>query len=107
MSLISLTKTIVQNLTELLSDLDDKSRRLNRESNLFDPEKQTTQYNTKPLPKNTPIVESNEKPSETASYSWLVRYEVIHSNTPFNKFLNKFKMGVFAPTIAEFQGVHY
>ena len=52
--------------TELLSDLDDKRRRLNREANLFDPEKQTTQYNTKPLPKNTPIVEINEKPSENS-----------------------------------------
>ena len=35
--------------TDSVSDLDDKRRQLNRESHLFDPEKQNTTYKTKPL----------------------------------------------------------
>ena len=92
---------------ESISDLDEKRRQRNKEFQCFDPENQKTKYNRHPLPKNIPVVDINEKLSETASYSWLGRYEVIRSNTAFNKFLNKFKMGEFAPTIAEFQGVHY
>ena len=80
---------------------------MNRESHLFDPEKQNTTYNAKPLPTKIPVIEINERATETASYYWLARYESIPSNSPFNKFLNKFKNGEFAPKVAEFQGVRY
>ena len=80
---------------------------MNRESHLFDPEKQNTTYNAKPLPTKIPIIEINEKASATSEYYWLVRYESIPSNSPFNKFLNKFKNGEFSPKVAEFQGVRY
>ena len=69
---------------------------MNREALIFDPEKQNTQYNAKPLPTKIPVIEINKKASETAEYYWLARYESIPSNTPFNKFLNKFKAGEFA-----------
>ena len=89
------------------SDVDNKRRKLDRESHLFDPEKQRTKYNTKPLPTKIPVIEINEKASETAEYHWLVKYECIPSNVPFYRFLNKFKNGPFAPKIAEFEGVRY
>ena len=91
------------------SDIDEKRRQLNREAVYvsFDPEKQNTRYNTKALPSEIPVIEINEKPTETADYHWLTRYESIPSNSPFNKFLNKFKKGEFAPKVAEFQGVRY
>ena len=53
------------------------------------------------------MIEINEKASETCEYHWLAKYESIPSNTPFNRFLNKFKNGSFAPKIAAFQGVRY
>ena len=93
--------------SESSSDVDTKRRRLNRESLLFDPEKQQTKYNSKPLPKKIPVVEINENLSETSEYHWLAKYESVPSNSPFNKFLNKFKNGAFAPKTAEFQGVRY
>ena len=93
--------------SESISDVDDRRRRLNRESQLFDPEKQYTKYNSKPLPKKIPVLEINEKISETSQYHGLAKYESIPSNSPFNKFLNKFKNGRFAPKIDEFQGVRY
>ena len=80
---------------------------MNRESHLFDPEKQRTKYNTKPLPTKIPVIEINEKASETAEYHWLAKYECVPSNVPFYRFLNKFKNGPFAPKIAEFEGVRY
>ena len=89
------------------SDADDKRRRLNREAMLFDPEKQNTRYNGVPLPSKIPVIEINEKASETREYHWLSKYEVITSSTPFNRFLNKFKNGSFAPKIAAFEGVRY
>ena len=93
--------------SESSSDVDTKRHRLNRESLLFDPEKQQTKYNSKPLPKKIPVVEINEKVSETSEYHWLAKYESVPSNSHFNKFLNKFKNGAFAPKTAEFQGVKY
>ena len=80
---------------------------MNREALLFDPVVQNTKYNRKATPNKIPIIEINEKPSETAEYHWLSKYESIPSNSPFNRFLNKFKNGPFAPKIAEFQGVRY
>ena len=53
------------------------------------------------------MVEINEKVSETSEYHWLAKYESVPSNSHFNKFLNKFKNGAFAPKTAEFQGVKY
>ena len=87
------------------SDVDNKRRKLNRESHLFNLEKQRTKYNNKPLPTKIPVIEINEKASETAEYHWLAKYECIPSNVPFNRFLNKFKNGPFAPKIAEFEDV--
>ena len=92
---------------ESVSGMDDKKHQLNKESHLFDPEKQNTQYNMKPLPTKIPVIEINERATETASYYWLARYESIPSNSPFNRFLNKFKNGVYAPKVAEFEGVQY
>ena len=37
----------------------------------------------------------------------MAQYEIIPSSCAFNKILNKFKMGVFAPLVAEFEGVRY
>ena len=76
---------------------------MNRESHLFDPEKQNTTYNAKVLPYKIPVIEINQKASETCEYHWLAKYESIPSNSPFNRFLNKFKNGSFAPKIAEFK----
>ena len=53
------------------------------------------------------MIEINEKVTDVVDYHWLSRYESIPSNLPFNKFLNQFKNGEFAPKVAEFQGVHY
>ena len=53
------------------------------------------------------MIEINEKVSETCEYHWLSKYEIITSSTPFNRFLNKFKNGLFAPKIAAFEGVRY
>ena len=88
-------------------DIDTKRRKLNKESLLFDAEKQRTKYNTKSLPTKIPVIDINEKASETAEYHWLAKYESVPSNVPFNRFLNKFKNGPFAPKIAEFEGVRY
>ena len=90
-----------------VSNVDDKRRWLNRESHLFDPENQITKYNTKVLPDKIPVVDIMERAIETASYHWLAKYDSVPSNSPFNKFLNKFKNGSFAPKIAEFEGVRY
>ena len=87
-----------------ISEVDDKRRRLNRESMLFDPERQNTRYNRVSLPSKIPVIEINEKASETREYHWLSKYEIIPSNSPFNRFLNNFKNGEFAPKVAEFQG---
>ena len=92
---------------ESASDIDTKRRHLYREALVFDPEKQNTVCNMKPLPTKIPVIEINEKASETCEYHWLAKYESIPSNTPFNRFLNKFKNGSFAPKIAAFQGVRY
>jgi hypothetical protein len=90
-----------------VSDIDEKRRKLNREALMFDPEKQNTKYNARSKPSKIPVIEINEKPSETADNHWLAKYDSIPSNSPFNKFLNKFKTGEFAPKVAEFQGVRY
>ena len=90
-----------------LSAMDDKRHRLNREALYFDPEKQNTKYNMKTLPAKIPVIEINESTTETAEYHWLAKYDSIPSNSPFNKFLNKFKNGEFAPKVAEFEGVWY
>ena len=92
---------------DFVSDVDTKRRRCNREALAFDPEKQITLYNSKSLPTNTPVVEINEKASETSQYHWLSKYECVPSNTQFNRFLNKFKNGLFAPKVAVFEGVRY
>ena len=92
---------------ESVSDVDDERQRSNREAHLFDPEKQITKYNKIRLPRKIPVIEIDEKPSETAEYHWLKNYEVIPSNSLFNRFLNKFKNGYFAPKVAEFQGIRY
>ena len=89
------------------SDVDDKRRRLNREALIFDPEKQATRYNGVHLPSKIPVIEIDEKVFKTREYHWLSKYELITSSSPFNKFLNKFKNGEFAPKVAEFQGVRY
>ena len=59
------------------------------------------------IPKEIPVIEIAEKACETAGYNWLARYESVPSDSRFNKFLNKFKNGVFAPKVAEFDGVKY
>ena len=87
--------------------IDEKRRKGNREALFFDPENQHTRYNSKPLPSNLVVVEINERASETSTYQWLSRYQSVTSSSPFNKFLNKFKNGEFAPEIAEFGGVRY
>ena len=92
---------------ELESDVYDKRRRKNKEALLFDPEKQITKYNTKSVPAVIPVIEISEKASETCEYHWLSKYKSIQSNTQFNRFLNKFKNGAFAPKIASFEGVRY
>jgi hypothetical protein len=90
-----------------ISEVDDKRRRLNREALLFDPEKQNTKYNGVPLPSKIPVIEINEKASDTREYHWLSKYEIVTSSTQFNRFLNKFKNGSFAPKIATLDGVRY
>ena len=95
--------------SESVSDADEKRRRVNRESVLFDPETQVTRYNTRSLPTNIPVIEIDEKPSETKEYHWIAKYESVPSNSPFNSFLNHtFKQPQALPSImAEFQGVRY
>ena len=92
---------------EISADIDERRRQLNKEAVLFDPKKQNTRYNSKPIPKKIPVIEINEKVTDTIDYHWLSRYESIPSNSQFNKFLNQFKNGVFAPKVAEFEGVRY
>ena len=92
---------------EVSADIDERRRQLNKESISFDPEKQSTKYNSRELPKKIPVIEINEKVTDTVDYHWLSRYESIPSNSQFNKFLNQFKNGVFAPKVAEFEGVRY
>ena len=76
---------------------------------MFNPEKQYTRYNKKPHPgKPRTIHQINEKPSETARYAWIGRYEVVPSDSPFNQFLNGFKSGSGKEIrIEEFGGVRY
>ena len=93
-----------------MSDVDEKIRPLNRsgQATFFDPENQKTRYNDIRVPDKIPIIEINEKPSETKEYHWLKTYTAVPSNSPFNAFLNKFKHpGSFPPTILTFQGVRY
>ena len=54
-----------------VSDMDEKRRQHNRESMCFDPDNQPTKYNGAPIPSKIPVVEIDEKPSQTASYSWM------------------------------------
>ena len=54
---------------DAVSDIDEKRRQNNRESLCFYPDKQTTKYNENPVPAEIPVVEIDEKPSQTASYS--------------------------------------
>ena len=97
--------------TESMLVVDEKRRQMNRDHLCFDPEKQVTNYNTKCLPIDIEVVCVNEKPSQTATYTWLSRYESVPSNSLFNKFLNdNFKHPHAYPgndTIAEFEGVRY
>ena len=46
--------------SEAISDMDTKRRQANKNSHLFDPEKQKTKYNKKSLPDKIPIVEISE-----------------------------------------------
>ena len=55
---------------DFTSDVDTKRRRSNREALVFDPEKQNTVYNSKTLPTKIPVIEINEKASETCEYHW-------------------------------------
>ena len=48
---------------------------MNREALIFDAEKQNTQYNARQLPAKIPVIEINEKASETAEYYWLAHKE--------------------------------
>jgi hypothetical protein len=89
------------------TDVDTKRRRMNREALAFDPVTQLTRYNTKKYPEKIPVIEINEKASETREYHWLSKYESVPSSTQFNRFLNKFKNGSFAPKVASFDGVRY
>ena len=89
------------------TDVDTKRRRMNREALAFDPVTQLTRYNTKKYPEKIPVIEINEKATETQEYHWLAKYESVPSNTQFNRFLNKFKNGSFAPKVASFDGVRY
>ena len=95
----------------LSSDIDESRKQANREALMFNPEKQYTRYNKKPVPgKPRMIHHINEKPSETARYAWLGRYEVVPSDSPFNQFLNGFKSGIIPPggvRIEEFDGARY
>ena len=60
------------------SDVDEARRQHNREALGFNPEKQYTRYNKKPHPgKPRSVYQINEKPSETARYAWIARYEVV------------------------------
>jgi len=96
-----------------ISDVDALRRKENREALCFDPQKQYTRYNKKPVPgKPKQIHFINEKPSETARYAWLGRYEPVPSDSTFNMFLNGFKVGVILPPgggqrTEEFGGVRY
>ena len=96
----------------LISDVDELRRKENREALCFNPEKQYTRYNKKPVPgKPKQIHFINEKPSETARYAWIARYEPVPSDSTFNMFLNGFKSGLIhrpdGPRIEEFGGVRY
>ena len=82
------------------------------QATFFDPENQKTRYNDIRLPDKIPIIEINEKPSETKEYHWLKTYTAVPSNSPFNAFLNTFKYPmVFGYKIDTFQtwflGVRY
>ena len=91
-------------------DVDEKKQSSSRsgQSVFFDPEKQSTKYNKKRLPTIIPVIEINEKPSETREYHWLAKYESVPSNSRFNSFLNNFKMRGQSPNfVQEFEGVRY
>ena len=96
--------------SESSSGIDSKRRRLNKNSHFFDPEKQVTKYNTRLLPSRIPIIEVNEKPSETKEYHWLAKYECVPSDSPFNSFLNacfRRRVNRVLSWGAEFEGVRY
>ena len=96
--------------SEASSGLDNKRRRLNKNSHFFDPVKQKTKYNTRLLPAKIPIIEINEKPSETREYSWLAKYECVPSDSRFNAFLNANFRNQFRKVHSwskEFEGVLY
>ena len=93
------------------SDVDEARKKANREALCFNPQKQYTRYNTKPVPGKPRMVHQiDEKPTETARYAWIGRYEVVPSDSTFNMFLNGFKQPFFSrggPRIEEFGGVRY
>ena len=93
---------------ECLSDVDERKPSSSRsgQSAYFDPDRQITRYNKKVLPKEIPVIPIDEKPFQTAEYHWLKNYEVIKSDSKFNRFLTCFR--VHKPNaIYEFEGVRY
>ena len=89
------------------SDSKTKRGQTYQELVSFDPEKQNTCYNNRPVPIDIEVIKVKETLSETATYTWITHYECIQTSSSFNKFLNTFKSGYSYPGIDKFEGLCY